>query len=253
LQISWHGPDYGAHVQLRYFAEPHPHIVIDPILDPSVYAALRFPDHLVRDGAWGITASDPEYAEVMTDPVWRDLVDELCGEAFVQTVLDLFAEDLRRAGCLVDSASARLTEFVETREEKEAPVLRKEGDPNALFARVDFQSKGEGGYREFVHLDWARRITGAILFFSDADDEGLEGGELAMYRDRAFADDRWCHDPELVAMFRPRHNSGVIFLNSNAGFHGPRAIRKLAGRRRWLYYAISSQVDVWPHAPRVPS
>ena len=68
--------------------------------------------------------------------------------------------------------------------------------------------------------------------------------------DREFGDDRWCHDPELTAQFAPRHNTGVIFLNSNRGFHGPRGIRRLAGRRRWLYFTISSRVDVWPALPR---
>lgn len=110
--------------------------------------------------------------------------------------------------------------------------------------------KAEGEYRSFVHLDWARRIVGGILFLSDQDEEGLEGGELALYRDRGFRNDRWCHDPELVTMYPPRHNTGVIFLNSNAGFHGPRAISRLTGHRRWLYYTISSRLDVWPCADR---
>jgi hypothetical protein len=101
-----------------------------------------------------------------------------------------------------------------------------------------------------VHLDWARRIVGGILFFSDAEQEGLEGGELAFYRDRGFRNDRWCHDPEMTMQYPPRHNAGVIFLNSNTGFHGPRRIRRLGGRRRWLYFTISSTVDVWPCAPR---
>jgi hypothetical protein len=78
----------------------------------------------------------------------------------------------------------------------------------------------------------------------------LEGGELALYRDRDFRNDRWCHDPELVTMYPPRHNTGVIFLNSHTGFHGPRAITRLTGHRRWLYYTISSKLDVRPCAER---
>ena len=163
-----------------------------------------------------------------------------------------FADDMRRHGCLVDPGRARLEPFAESREDKEREVLAGDADPNEVFTRLDFQSKGEGGYREFVHLDWARRIVGGILFFSDGRDEGLEGGELAFYRDRAFRNDRWCHDPELVATFPPRANTGVIFLNWNGAFHGPRAITRLRGRRRWLYYTISSRIDVWPHAARVP-
>ncbi len=235
----------------RYERDPHPHLVIDELVDPEAYARMPFPDELVSPtSAWGITRSDPAFETVLKDPDWKALHDELTGERFVREVLSCFAEDMREAGCLVDPEQATLGSFVESREEKSEGALATDADPNELFTRVDFQSKGRGEYRDFVHLDWARRIVGAILFFSDSEEEGLEGGELAFYRDRAFENDRWCHDPELTALFPPRHNAGVIFLNSNAGFHGPRRIEALAGRRRWLYYTISSQLDIWPHASR---
>lgn len=219
---------------------------------PQEYLALTFPDALVAPGeAWGLTATDPAYATALAGDGWQALVGELRSPSFVRSVLDALADDMRAAGCLVDPAAVRVVEFEETREQKALPSLGLPGRPSDVFTRVDFQSKAEGGYREFVHLDWARRIVGGILFFSDAVEEGLEGGELAFYRDRAFQDDRWCHDPELVATFAPAHNSGVIFLNTNGAFHGPRAIRRLAGRRRWLYFTISSVVDVWPSRTRV--
>lgn len=240
-------------MKYRYESDPHPHIFIEEIVAPSDYAQMKFPDELVApDESWGITTSDSRYAEVMRDPLWRRLREELCGEPFVRTVLTEFADEMRSENCLVDPERWTIVDFIESREEKETAVLSTDADPNQIFTRLDFQSKGRGGYREFVHLDWARRIIGGILFFSDADEEGLEGGELALFRDRAFRNDRWCHDPELLVQFAPRHNTGVIFLNSNTGFHGPRAITKLEGRRRWLYYTISSKVDVWPSAPRMP-
>ena len=236
-------------MRYRYVSSPQPHLLIDDIVTPKIYASLAFPDALIAEGeAWGITAGDSQYATVLQDPAWRALHDELCGPEFVRNVLRAFAGEMQRENCLVDPESARLVPFVESRAEKEQSTLSYDGDPNEIFTRLDFQSKKAGGYREFVHLDWARRIVGGILFFSDADEEGLEGGELAFFRDRDFRNDRWCHDPELVAQFRPRANSGVIFLNWNGAFHGPRAITQLRGRRRWLYYAISSRADVWPHA-----
>jgi hypothetical protein len=233
-------------MRYRYLSTPHAHLVIDEIVSPSAYEGMRFPDDLMVGDDWGITAGDPQYANVLRDPGWRSLHDELRGERFVRTVISAFGDDLRRSGCLTDPERIRVVDYVESRDEKASSVIAREGDPNEVFTRLDFQSKGKGGYREFVHLDWARRIVGGILFFSDADEEGLEGGELAFYRDRDFHDDRWCHEPELTVQYRPQHNTGVIFLNSNAGFHGPRAIRALLGRRRWLYFTISSKVDVWP-------
>ncbi len=238
-------------MQLDYRSEPHPHIVLEEVVPADRYRSLRFPDALMHaDEKWGLTSTDPEYATILQDPVWRALHDELRSEAFVQRILEIFGPEMQRAGCLVDPARARLTNYLETRPEKEKARLAQDEDPNALFTRLDFQSKGAGTYRPFVHLDWARRLIGGILFFSDAAEEGLEGGELALYRDRGFKNDRWCHDPELTTLFPPRRNSGVIFLNSNAAFHGPRPITKLTGRRRWLYYTISSRVDVWPCVAR---
>jgi len=233
-------------MRYRYLAEPLPHLVIDEIVPPARYAEMRFPVNLVARGEeWGITASDPAYAEVMGDPLWARLQDELCGEPFVREVLAAFADDLEAEGCRVNAATARLVDFVESREEKQLAVLDPAADVSDVYTRLDFQCKGMGAYRDFVHLDWARRIVGGILFFCDADEEGLDGGELALYRDRDFRNDRWCHDPELAAAYAPRHNTGVIFLNSNRGFHGPRAITRLHGSRRWLYFTISGKADVW--------
>lgn len=234
-------------MRYRYLRDPHPHLAIDEIVSPEAYREMRFPDDRVVPGAsWGLTDGDPQYHTVLRNHRWKALHDELRGRRFVLEVLRAFGDDMSGAGCLVEPDRAYLTTFVESRAEKELPTLAAAGDPNDVFTRLDFQSKGAGQYREFVHLDWARRVIGGILFFSDAGEEGLVGGETALYRDRGFQNDRWCHDPELVAQFRPRHNTGVIFLNSNAGFHGPRAITALAGRRRWLYYTISSRLDIWP-------
>jgi hypothetical protein len=236
-------------MQLRYESAPFPHLLVAELVPTGDYAALRFPDELLASETdWGLTASDDNYAVVLQDPAWRALHDRLRGVSFVTEVLHRLSADIRRAGCLVDPDRVSLTPFVETREQKQMRALDTSADPNEVYTRLDFQSKAAGGYRDFVHLDWPRRIVGGILFFSDADEEGLEGGELGLYRDRGFRNDRWCHDPELIRCFPPRHNTGVIFLNSNVGFHGPRAITKLEGRRRWLYFTISSRVDIWPSA-----
>jgi hypothetical protein len=236
-------------VQWRREGEPFPHLVVDEVVAPDVYAGLEFPDDLVHEGAWGLTATDDGY-RVALERGWDAIVGQLRSEPFVMRVIEAFADDLAAAGCLVDAERAHVVEFDESRNEKEQRVLHTDGDPNALFTRVDFQSKGAGGYRDFVHLDWDRRVVGGILFFSGSDDEGLVGGELALYRDRGLQNDRWCHDPELAAAYAPAHNTGVLFLNENRAFHGPRRIERLAGRRRWLYFAISSFVDVWPHRER---
>src|SRR5262249_30219122 len=116
-------------MRLRYSHDPHPHLVVEEIVAPATYRQMRFPESQIRQGAsWGLTTGDPDYESVLRDPLWRALHDELRGEAFVRTILDLFADDMRASGCLVDPARARLTPFVESRAEKEMPVLTTEAD-----------------------------------------------------------------------------------------------------------------------------
>ncbi|MBD0320862.1 MAG: hypothetical protein ICV87_11045, partial [Gemmatimonadetes bacterium] len=44
-------------MRYRYVAEPHPHLLIEEVVPPEVYARMRFPDHLVKPGAsWGLTS-----------------------------------------------------------------------------------------------------------------------------------------------------------------------------------------------------
>src|SRR5690349_8280343 len=119
-------------MRYRYAAEPHPHILIDELVPPDVYASMRFPDELIAPGAWGITSSDPEYQLALQDPLWRAFHDEVRGEAFVSLVLNAFAPEMERAGCLVDAERARLVPFVESRAEKEMSALPGGGDPNEI-------------------------------------------------------------------------------------------------------------------------
>ena len=187
---------------------------------------------------------------MLADPGWRALHDELRSERFVREVLSSFGDDMRAAGCRTDPDRARLVDFTETREQKGLRVLADQGDPNEVFTRLDFQSKAEGGYRTSSTSTGPGGLSGGSSSSRTPRRRAWRVASSAFYRDRGFRNDRWCHDPELTLKYAPRHNTGVIFLNSNTGFHGPRQIHRLAGRRRWLYFTISSTVDVWPCAPR---
>ncbi len=88
-----------------------------------------------------------------------------------------------------------------------------------------------------------------VLFMSSAENEAMEGGEFALYSDLAFNNDRKCHQSNVEKTFPYRHNQGVVFLNSNTGFHGPMSIRSVAGLRKWIYSSISSCRDIWKATP----
>jgi hypothetical protein len=44
-------------------------------------------------------------------------------------------------------------------------------------------------------------------------------------------------------VFPVKGNTGVLFLNSNRGFHGPRGFT--SGTRRWIYYSVSGHHAAW--------
>lgn len=235
-------------IEYKYFRDPTPHIYLPELLPPDIYKQLLFPrlEYSAR-GRIGrdLFPGEPRYDALVATSGWRDLYGLCTSQQFVTWILKIFSNDMENLGCTVDPANAFYEPYVESRD----LVLDVKGaisdlDRNVLFTRFDIQA-ADGGYAPYVHLDRIRRLVGGVIFCADYRDEGLVGGEFALYRDRLFADDRRCLWPKLVKTYAVRHNSGVIFLNSNAAFHGPRRILALSGLRKWVYYAISSHQPIW--------
>jgi hypothetical protein len=130
-------------MQLEYCSAPSPHLVAPQILPPNLYAQLRFP--YLAEAPRGRTGRDlfrgePGWAETMAAPGWAELGATMLGEAFMQRVIGLFADDIRSRDALVDPDRVYLDPYVETREELKKPTLHDSYDPNALFIRFDFQA-----------------------------------------------------------------------------------------------------------------
>lgn len=239
-------------IEHRYFSVPTPHLVLPRFADPGRYARLVFPDLGFREGrrtSHDLFPGEPGYDAVIRSEGWKQVHGLFSSRPFVEWVLSLFAGDMRRLGCRIRAEDACLVEHEESREEI-AHNANEIGDaePEALFTRFDLQQSDQS-YPPYVHLDHLRRLIGGLLFFSDAEEEGMRGGDFALYRDRLFADDRLCFWPSLAKRFPIRHNTAVLFLNANTGFHGPRRIERLEGRRCWVYYSISSHRELWTARP----
>lgn len=239
-------------MQIEYHRTPTPHAFIAQLIAPELYAKIRFPDipprpmgRIGRDIYYG----EPEWAEVMAQPGWAEFSSAFMSEDFMRRILGLFADDIRRHGCGIDLDKVYLAQRAETRIETETALLSETEDPNALFIRFDLQAIG-ATYNKKVHCDHLRRVIGGVLFMTSAEDEELEGGEFAIYTDLAFNNDRKCHQPQIEKKFPFNHNQGVLFLNSNTGFHGPTPIHRIAGMRKWIYFSISSRRNVWKAAPQ---
>jgi hypothetical protein len=235
-------------IEYQYYSNPTPHIFFPEVLPWKTYAELVFP-HLEHSAKGRIGRDlydgEPGYNKLVASPGWRDLHGMFTSESFVTWVLRLFAEDLERLRCKVNPSQAFHEPYLESRDiVHDVKGQITDRDLNALFTRFDIQA-ADGNYAPYVHLDRIRRLVGGVLFCADHREEGLVGGEFALYRDLFFADDRRCFWPKLAKTFTVRHNTGVLFLNANTAFHGPRRTYALRGFRKWVYYAISSHQTVW--------
>lgn len=240
-------------MKIEYFRHPTPYAAISELVAPDVYARIHFPDIPPRSmGRIGrdIYFGEPEWTQLMTQPGWAEFSSQFMSEAFMLQLIGLFADDIRAHGCGIDPDKVYLAQRAESRAETESQILSETDDPNALFIRFDLQAI-DATYNKKAHCDHLRRVIGGVLFMTSTEDEGLEGGEFALYSDRAFNNDRSCHQPQIEKTFVFRHNHGVLFLNSNRGFHGPTPIRSIRANRlrKWIYYSISSRRNIWKAAP----
>jgi hypothetical protein len=236
--------------KIDYHNKPSPHLVVSDVIDPELYNALKFPEIPRRPGAGrigrDIYPGEPEWDNLVKDGLWGQVHDKLTSKDFIFSILDHFADDIKAKGCGIDLDKVYLEDFTETRDQMRQTSLTRNHDPNSLFVRFDFQaSDGTHGLRT-PHVDHMRRIVGGVIFFSDAAEEGIEGGDFAFWTDRKFRNDRICHEAEFAASYPIKHNTAYLFLNSNEAFHGPLPITKISGQRKWLYYSISSRRDIWP-------
>ncbi len=239
-------------MQIEYFRSPTPHAFVPELIAPALYDQIRFPDipprpmgRIGRDIYYG----EPEWPQIMAQPGWAEFSRTFMSEAFMRRVIGLFADDIRAHGCGIDPDKVYLAQRAESCVETESPLLSEVADPNALFIRFDLQAV-DATYNKKVHCDHLRRVIGGVLFMTSAEDEVMEGREFALYSDLAFNNDRKCHRPKVEKIFPYRRNQGVIFLNSNTGFHGPLAIRTIAGLRKWIYFSISSCRNIWRVTPQ---
>ncbi len=235
-------------VKYEYFSKPAPHIYISEVVPPELYKTIHFPElEPAPHGRNGrnLYPGEPGYDQIVAEPGWREVYNELVCEPFVKFVLSKFSNDMEALNCRIRADNAYFEPFCEEREKvfSQAGDI-SERDPESLFVRFDFQA-ADSTYQPYVHVDHSRRLVGGLFFFCDASEEGLEGGEFALYRDRLFSNDRFCHWPKVEEIFPIKHNTGVLLLNANTGFHGPRRIRKLRGLRKWVYYSISSHRVIW--------
>ena len=117
-----------------------------------------------------------------------------------------------------------------------------------LFTRLDIH-KALKGYNKKVHCDRANRLCSFIVYFVDAEKEGIEGGTLTIHKHvkEKKPQDYERHprpeDAPVVATLTPKENMGVWFPCSNNSYHGVNAMVSNGKERDYLYINISGQSE----------
>lgn len=263
---------------------PFPHVISDAILPPDLFARLKadYPDASVFSGqqeahgkagsrtgnGFDIYRGEQSYATLMArSDAWREFDAFINSQAFVDQFLDLFGPDLEHLGCSANIAQSTYDRsYEEPREmltEKATLKDRVDGALHKLtrsmivdrkvelFSRLDIQ-RAMGGYAKRPHCDRPNRLCSLIVYFTDADAVGLEGGELLIYKHRQDKPisryERHPHDEdvEVVAKLKAKSNLGVFFPCSNNSYHGVTAVTSSGIPRDFLYINISAKVaNVW--------
>ena len=221
---------------------PFPHAIVENIFPDEVYrrACDEFPVLEARAGGRAgrdLFADDEGYAKVVGSIPWKTIHERLTGSVFVDKLLLGFRRALIEHGCKVSANDYQLSTFIEPRALLQSPVIDPDADPDTLFVRMDFQEAGPGYFRN-VHCDHRRRVVSGIIFFCDAEAQVMDGGQFVLYGQSGEVT-----KPEVFV--DPRHNRAVFFLCCNTSFHEAALLKSCRGSRRWLYYSVSSKVDVW--------
>jgi hypothetical protein len=267
-------------------ADPFPHVISDEILPPDLFRRLRaeYPEAEVfeevaattgsvgsragRHTGFDIYRGDTAYDRLMDrSPAWAEFDAFINSRAFIDQYHALFGRFADAMGLLADvPASTYNGEYCEPREllnEKASPGFRvskmaskflrgfRQREAVELFTRLDI-TRSLGGYAKVPHCDRGNRLCSFILYFTDADADGLEGGDLLIYRAKrpvpmveAPRHPR-PEEVEVVAQLKPKPNRGVFFPCCNTSYHGVTAVTSEGIPRDFLYINISARAkSLW--------
>jgi hypothetical protein len=265
-------------------AKPFPHIIKEGILPLDLFAALKadFPGGSVFSGqadAHGAAGSrtgsgrdvyrgDPAFESLThSSAAWREFAAYINSDAFLTTFRSVFSAHLDDIGLSVDLAQSHIDpSYVEPRSQlSETATLGdrislavnklvgegRKPKPADLFTRLDIH-RSMGGYAKPAHCDRPNRLCSLIIYFTDAEVVGLEGGDLLVFEHNQAKDiARYERHPRSenvkeVVRLRPKENLGVFFPCQNNSYHGVTQVKSSGIARDFLYINISARkASVW--------
>jgi len=222
--------------------EPFDHVCVDDLLPKDLYdeLAATFPECPPASGPTGFTihAGDEAFDALMANrPAWRSLWQACDSPGFTRFVLAQFSESFAN-DAVVDLSGARHVLYRETREQKQSRhPIRNHLAPDDLWVRFDLM-QGRVGYSRAVHVDHRRRAATMLLYFSESETSGTDGGDLRLHGS----------DGSIVTV-APRANRAVFFPCNNQSWHSVSPIVRQDHPRNFLQITLSSAADLWEPLP----
>ena len=223
---------------------PYP-FVVGEVFEPTMYQKLLedFPkisdkslsEASFQGGRMRIQSGSEEFENlVRSSPAWTEFNNYARSRALVKYFSDLFGAEFQRNMTNLESMPSRI---------KLRHKLRNLLGINPFGVDIDLSTSGLG-YVNRIHSDRERRHLVMLIFFCDAKEEGMVGGEFVVHElknyiptkaDRFF-DAEQCTVKQKI---RPKHNTGVAFLNSPKSLHSVSEIIKITGRRKFVYLGLN--------------
>lgn len=223
---------------------PFEHVIVNDFITPDIYRGLMqcFPTCPPSTGPIGFSCywGDAVYdGPVAGNVAWRTLFQATHSQRFVDYCIRTFAGVFSKHGCTIDLGKARYVPFRETREHKERRhILKPAHAPHELWVRTDIH-QGQIGYTRARHLGHRRRLVSMLVYLCDADDNGMQGGELVLQRPPG----SWLARRDVVV--RPRHNLMAAFACHAHSYHSVPPITAQSAPRNFIQIAVSSSFDAW--------
>ncbi len=225
--------------------KPFDHIVQSNFLDRQVYEELErsFPLCPPSSGPSGFSYywGDEEYDRLITENwAWKTFFETVHSQDFINYSFAQFQRALTTYGCKVSADKAKYVPYQESRQDKENRYLEKViHSPEQLYVRLDIH-QGQVGYSRKSHLDHRRRLATLLIYFSDSDQSGRDGGELVL-NERVLG-----LFPKEAVRIRPQRNLMAGFACSPVSYHSVPKILIQSKPRNFVQIQVSSSVDVWP-------
>lgn len=218
--------------------------MVEDYLPESIFEEMErtFPVCPPRSGPTGFTSfwGDADYdALIAGNAAWKAAFDSFHSQQLIEFCRRQFGDVFAADGGVIDLQAARFVSYRETREGKELRQLEPNGlGPEDLWTRMDVLQ----GWKDYVrgpHLDHRRRLLTILIYFTDAREVGMDGGDLVLHQTEGG------RPGPAVEVVSPRRNLMLAFPCSPRSYHSVSKIVSEGAPRNFIQVQLSSSVDAW--------